>query len=168
MTGPTFKVSSDLDLVLNQILNGAFENVDELPTDGLVRGRVVFYNGNLNVYNGEEWIQISGVSPSGEVIDTWNDEPASDKAPSERLVRNALDDLEDAIAEITTEDSVEQYDFEEPQTEWNITHTKGRLVLVQCYDSFGKMINGEVNQDVSGGTVTIVYNVPMMGSALIL
>lgn len=62
MTNPIFRVSSDLDMTLNQILNGVLETVDELPTEGLVQGRIVYYGQGLAVYDGEKWILIDGTS----------------------------------------------------------------------------------------------------------
>lgn len=63
--------------------------------------------------------------------------------------------------------SADEYTFSEASNEWTMTPMKGRYCLVQTYDSNGKLILGDVHQDVGAGTVTVYFNELQTGTAVV-
>ena len=60
------------------------------------------------------------------------------------------------------------YPVTEAQQVWNISHGAGSMVAVQMFDSNGVEISGAVHQEAPYDSVTITFNEPMAGSAVVI
>lgn len=98
------------------------------------------------------------------VSQVWGSPLASNVAPSETLVKPALDELADRIARLE-QSAPETIFFREPRTQWVINHNRGRRVMVQIYANDTGMTIGHIVQD--GNTVTISFDEPVSGYAVI-